>query len=315
MKRREGMRCQHPLSGFQEEIPLSRGLSSDNYIEKFFLYLLVLSVVLHVAGFSVLYFWPKEQKPQLSEPTFIDLQDMPQLKAPEPSRQPEVVRPSDQRRRVVKESAPKVPKVAPTPAVSNAKPSVHRQSARAEQPTRPAGPPGPASKPIESGRSADELLHRIPQTQPQADNGGGSKVKPNLMPSASRMAKIEENYRRRFADDLDEGTTKFLNTDDIQFGSFLRRFETAVYGVWRYPQEAAQKGIQGVTPIKITFNRNGEIVKVQLLESSGSRILDDEVFRTLRLLGPMGKLPKSYGKEEFNLIAFFQYGNARGRLR
>lgn len=274
----------------------------------------MLSVLLHIAGFAALYFWPKEQKQQISEPTFIDLQDMPQSKTPELSKQPETARPSDQRRRVVKESAPKP---VPLPSASKNVKSF-RQSARV-QPSQPSGlpggTPGPPTKPFEPGPSANELLRRKPQTQPQTEGGGGSRSKPDLMPSASRMAKIEENYRRRFADDLDEGTTKFLNTDDIQFGSFLRRFETAVYGVWRYPQEAALKGIEGVTPIKITFNRNGEIVKVQLLESSGSRILDDEVFRTLRLLGPMGKLPKGYTKEEFSLIAFFQYGNARGRLR
>ena len=135
------------------------------------------------------------------------------------------------------------------------------------------------------------------------------------MPSASRMAKLEENYRRRYADEVAEGDTHFLNTNDIQFGSFLRRFETSVYGVWRYPQEAALKGIEGVTPVRITFNRNGEIVNVKLLESSGSKLLDDEVLRTLRLIGPMGSLPRNYPKDEFHLIAFFQYGNARSRLR
>jgi len=306
--------CASPFQ-FQEGLPLAKGLSSDNYIEKMFLYLLMLSIVLHIAGFVALYFWPKEQKQQVSEPAFIDLQDMPQLKSPESSKQPEKARPSDQRRRVVKESAPKF---IPVPPVSQPAKSI-RQSAR-QQASRPAGPPGsagavgPSTKSFEPGISASELLNRKPQTQPQA-GGGGVKTQPNLMPSASRMAKLEESYRRRFSDDIDEGTTKFLNTDDIQFGSFLRRFETAVYGVWRYPQEAAMSGVEGVTPIRITFNKNGEIVRVKLLESSGSRILDDEVFRTLRMIGPMGNLPKAYGKDEFNLIAFFQYGGARGRLR
>jgi len=272
----------------------------------------VLSVVLHLAGFAALYYWPKEQKQQLSEPVVIDLQDMPQLKTPEPSKQPETARPSDRRRRVLKEIAPKSVTTAPvTRSRTPARPSPRQQSSR---PPGPTGANGPATKPFEPGLSANDLLRRKPQTQPQP-GGGGTKPQPNLMPSASRMAKLEENYRRRFSDDIEEGTTRFLNTDDIQFGSFLRRFETAVYGVWRYPQEAAMKGIEGVTPIKITFNKNGEIVKVKLLESSGSRILDDEVFRTLRLIGPMGNLPKAYGKDEFNLIAFFQYGNARGRLR
>jgi periplasmic protein TonB len=305
------MLCRHPLSNFQEEIPLARGLSSDNYIEKTFLYLLMLSIVLHIAGFMTWYFWPKEQKQQISEPTFIDLQDMPQLKAPEPSKKPEVARPSDQRRRVPKETAPR-----PTPAVARAKPTPRQPDTVSQSPTQASqGAPGPSTQPFEPGPSSSELLRRKPQQQTGGGNGGSAKTQPNLTPSASRMAKLEENYRRRFSDDIEEGTTKFLNTDDIKFGSFLRRFETAVYGIWRYPQEAGLKGIEGVTPIKITFNKKGEIVKVKLLESSGSRILDDEVFRTLRLIGPMGNLPKAYGKDEFNLIAFFQYGNARGRLR
>jgi len=267
------------------------------------LYLLLLSVVLHAAGFMALYLWPKEQQQNLPEATFIDLQDMPQLNVPESAKQPDVIHPSDRRQRVLKESVPK-----PASPAERAAPS-SRQSVRVQ----PSTPAGQATKPFVPGASAGDLLRRKPQ--PQQQPSAGVKPQPNLVPSASRMAQLEDTFRRRFADDIDEGSTRFLNTEDIKFGSFLRRFETAVYGVWRYPQEAALKGVEGVTPVKISFNRKGEIVKVQLLESSGSRILDDEVFRTLRLIGPMGNLPKTFGKEEFHLIAFFQYGNARGRLR
>ena len=75
------------------------------------------------------------------------------------------------------------------------------------------------------------------------------------------------------------------------------------------------KGIEGITPVRITFNRRGEITGVKLLESSGAKILDEEVIRTLKLIGPMGGFPKGYDKEEFNLIAFFQYGGSRRSLR
>ena len=129
------------------------------------------------------------------------------------------------------------------------------------------------------------------------------------------MATLEDSYRRKFEKDIAEGDTKFLNTEDIQFGSFLRRFENSVYGVWRYPEEAARNGISGITPVKITFNRRGEVIHVELLESSGSKVLDDEVFRTLKLIGPTGSLPKGYDKDEFKLIAFFQYGLTRRSVR
>ena len=69
------------------------------------------------------------------------------------------------------------------------------------------------------------------------------------------MSKLEESYRKKYGPEVADGETRFLNADDIQFGSFLRRFENSVYGVWRYPAEAAMMGIEGITPVKITFNR------------------------------------------------------------
>ena len=74
-------------------------------------------------------------------------------------------------------------------------------------------------------------------------------------------------------------------------------------------------GIEGVTPVKIVFNRQGEITRVDLLESSGSKILDNEVIRTLRQVAPVGSFPRGYNKETFNLIAFFYYGISRGVMR
>jgi protein TonB len=285
---------------------------SDQYVEKGFLYLLALSLVLHLAGFAVVYLWPREPQ-KLTEPIFIDLQDMTQL----PIQRQDKARPSDQRRRVARETAPKGDMRTTRPPTAAARPRQTLPPGPAARPSRSTAATGP-SRPVVPGSSARELVQRQPaqpRTAPGGSGGGINALPARLMPSASRMATLEEGYRRRFADDLAEGDTSFLNTDSIQFGSFLRRFETSVYGVWRYPQEAALKGIEGVTPVRITFNRNGEIVKVQLLESSGSKLLDDEVLRTLRLIGPMGSLPKNYPKDEFHLIAFFQYGNARGRLR
>jgi protein TonB len=146
------------------------------------------------------------------------------------------------------------------------------------------------------------------------ERGRGSESV-NLYPSAARMARIEESYRKKYGPEVAEGTASFLNTDDILFGSFLRRFENAVYGVWRYPAEAAKLGIEGVTPVKITFNRRGEVVGRELLQSSGSRILDDEVLRTLSVIGAVGSFPRGYDKETFSLIAFFHYGITGGAQR
>jgi protein TonB len=110
---------------------------------------------------------------------------------------------------------------------------------------------------------------------------------------------------------MEQGDTRFLDTSDPLFGLYICRFQTAVYEVWRYPKEAVLKGIAGQTQVLITFNRSGEITNIELLKSSGAPILDNESLRTLRAIGPVGSLPKGYGKKQFHLIVFFQYGKDR----
>ena len=276
---------------------------SDRYIEKSFLYLLVVSLLIHLGVFALVYYLPEAKQAPPKEPVFIDLQDVPELKPQRPTQQ-EVKRFSDQRMRVERETAPRGESPRETAPV-HPRPSARPQPLQQQHET---GKAGPSETPLMPGSSVSSLLRPRRQTTQQPSQ-------PQLFPGANRMAKLEDSYRHKFENDVAEGDTRFLNSDDMLFGSFLRRFETAVYGVWRYPAEAANRGIEGITPVKITFNRRGEIVHVQLLESSGSRILDDEVLRTLKEVGPVGAFPKGYTKDEFHLIAFFQYGGARRSLR
>lgn len=282
---------------------------SDRYVEKSFLYLLVFSLLFHLGVFVLLYYLPAQQKEPPKEPVFVDLQQVPDAKLPRQPTQQEVRRQSDRRSRVERETAPR------GPDSSDAGAHPPRQAVR--PPQRQAATPGQSAQPgpvprqdtqIAEGSSTASLLKpRVPSGRPQGQ--------PRLFPGAGGMARLEESYRRKFEKDIAQGDTKFLNTDDIQFGSFLRRFENSVYGVWRYPQEAARNGVEGITPVKITFNRKGEVVNVELLESSGAKILDDEVLRTLKLIGPVGSFPRGYDKDEFHLIAFFQYGLSRRSVR
>lgn len=293
-------------------------MTDDKYIEKSFLYLLIISLILHLAFAALLLSFQGEKRVYRSEPVFVDLQDLPDVAAPKGKESQSARYQGQQRRRVEREVAPKgererdytAPPVAKSPAIPVAPAPVQPRSPLTV-PTRPL--------PAQQQRPGDFVVK-----EPSQPAGEGILAKPGrqglpdlakLFPSADKLAKIEENYRRKYAPEVAEGNTKFLNTDDILFGSFLRRFETAVYGTWRYPAEAVRLGLEGVTPVKITFNRKGEIVRVELLNSSGSRMLDEEVLRALKDIGPIGSFPKGYAQDSFNLIAFFQYGIVRGSSR
>jgi protein TonB len=136
----------------------------------------------------------------------------------------------------------------------------------------------------------------------------------NMSTGQKRLNKLDTQYKNKFSDDVANGDTCVNFDCNDMFRSFLYHFKSAVNGVWRYPQEATLKGIEGVTPARITFNRRGEVVKIELLETSGAKILDEEVFRTLRAIGPVGSFPRGYDKDEFHLIAFFHYTGTQKKL-
>ncbi|HLO27392.1 MAG TPA: energy transducer TonB, partial [Geobacteraceae bacterium] len=231
----------------------------------------------------------------------VELQDLPPPTEALARGKDEVKRFDDLRRRVERETAPRgereQDRIASLPPL--------------QQQPKMGG--GAAPQPAGRGEMALREKRRPGDLFRQKERGSPDVSR--LYPTADKLARLEESYRKKYGPEVEEGETKFLNTDDITLGSFLRRFETAVYGVWRYPAEAVQMGIGGVTPVRITFNRKGEIENVVILESSGSKILDNEVLRTLKDVGTIGPLPKSYGKETFNLIAFFHYEIERGLSR
>jgi len=279
---------------------------TDKYIEKTFLYLLALSFLLHVALFAFIIYLPQEKKVVKAEPIMVDLQELPPSMESPSRGEKEVKRAAEKKRRVVRETAPKG---------EMERDRIAAQPKRAVPPVSQPQRRGGEMTPSQPERGKAPVTEAQPGESPLKPKGERLPTLSKLFPSAGKMARLEESYRKKYGEEVAEGETKFLNTDDIQFGSFLRRFETAVYGVWSYPQEAARLGIEGVTPVKITFNRKGEIENVSIIESSGSTLLDNEVLRTLRMIGAIGGFPKGYKKDKFNLIAFFQYGINRGTSR
>ena len=54
----------------------------------------------------------------------------------------------------------------------------------------------------------------------------------------------------------------------------------------RYPDAAARRGIKGVTTVRFTVDRSGQLVASEVLQSSGSPILDEEALALLKRASP-----------------------------
>jgi protein TonB len=125
--------------------------------------------------------------------------------------------------------------------------------------------------------------------------------------SPQTLAHIESDWRRKYREDVANGDTVWMDSQQDLLISFMRRFRTNIYNVWNYPSAAAQRGHRGTCLVRITVDRQGNIVDVELLESSGHRSLDEETIRAIRKGATYGPLPRAYPNKELKIMAFFQY--------
>ena len=125
--------------------------------------------------------------------------------------------------------------------------------------------------------------------------------------SPQAMAQIERDWRRKYRADIERGDTVWMDTQQDLLISFMRRFRDRIYLVWNYPESARIRNQQGSCLVRITVDRDGNVTDVKLLESSGYRVLDDEVTRAVRQGATYGPLPRAYPNEYLHIMALFNY--------
>jgi protein TonB len=69
----------------------------------------------------------------------------------------------------------------------------------------------------------------------------------------------------------------------------------------RYPDLAAVSGIKGFVFTKFDILEDGSLGNVEILKSSGYKILDDEAVRHIKESVPFQPLPKEWGMYRFSL--------------
>jgi len=62
-------------------------------------------------------------------------------------------------------------------------------------------------------------------------------------------------------------------------------------GNLHYPEQANRLGIYGDLKLKVAINKTGELVSVEILESSGKEVLDQAALQIVRLSAPFEPLP------------------------
>lgn len=119
---------------------------------------------------------------------------------------------------------------------------------------------------------------------------------------------IEEFAREGLpAEKIKNGVT--FNTSEFKYRAYMERLREKVENIWKYPEEAARKGIYGDLVIAFVIRKDGSLGSVELLRTSGYPILDEYALRALRDGEPYWPLPEGWGQNSLQITGHFIYSH------
>jgi protein TonB len=117
------------------------------------------------------------------------------------------------------------------------------------------------------------------------------------------QADIDALARKGMPDKKPGDDSVTLDTDEFKFISYNKWLKIKVESVLTYPELAAVSGIQGTLYIKFDILKDGSLGDLELLKSSGYKILDDEALRAIRASAPFQPLPDNWHMDRYPIRA------------
>jgi protein TonB len=162
-------------------------------------------------------------------------------------------------------------------------------------PVTPRSTPGksgaPESAPSKSLRDLTPSLGKMVMAREEPSGGRGQGAAAGNAVGTGGNATGEEGV-------TEEGGGGFrltpLNAPEVQYISYFASIKRKIELVWQYPYEAAAAGIQGELTLDFVIARSGAVNSIELVRSSGSKILDDEAIRSIRKAAPFDPIPAQY---------------------
>jgi protein TonB len=185
----------------------------------------------------------------------------------------------------------------------------------APSPVTPQGEPGksgaPRSAPPKSLRDLTPSLGKMVMAREEPSGGRGQGAAAGSAVGTGGKATGEEGV-------TEEGGGGFrlmpLNAPEVLYISYFASIKRKIELVWQYPYEAAVAGIQGELVLDFVIARSGTVNSIDLVRSSGSKILDDEAIRSIRKAAPFDPIPKDYNIPSLQIRGRFVYVHG-GALR
>lgn len=253
---------------------------SHSHFTKF----LIISLACHILGLAAAVYLIKPALTPLPVTTPVQIVNLPrqELKQLPPVTQPSPPAPAPQKPVIpLPEPLPK-PRAIPAPRQFGNAPDIALP--KTVPPSGKPGTPGGGEKGTGSGRTT-------PKT-----------AEPGPLPFLTQND-IDDLARKGMPERKPGDNSVTLDTDEFKFISYNRWLKVKVESVLAYPELAALSGYQGTLYMLFDIMKDGTLGRVEVLKSSGYKILDDEALRAIRTAAPFQSLPDDWRMDRYTIRA------------
>jgi protein TonB len=213
----------------------------------------------------------------------------------------------------------RAPEPAPPPPPEPAPTAPTTPPAGPPTPTTPEpSPPAAAPRPSEPGAGATASARATPPAAPAEPSESPLAGRvfsllrpldlPPIPPPSGRGGTRPDGRGAGDSGQEREGQIAIpLNTPDPRYAEYFAELKRRIEDKWSYPTEASSKGQSGQGEIRFVLRKNGALGTVEIVHSSGVRILDSYIENAIRLASPFPPIPASVGEDVLPISINFTY--------
>jgi protein TonB len=142
-------------------------------------------------------------------------------------------------------------------------------------------------------------------TSPKKDYSSSEKDGPSLVPHSYLFDKKTIEKFAHKGSPAKKGLT--FDTSEFKHRGYMRMLKERIEDIWKYPKEAASRGISGDLYMEFSIMRDGKLGKIELLRTSGYRELDEAAMKAVKNAEPFWPLPDDWEKDTLEIKGHFIY--------
>jgi protein TonB len=144
------------------------------------------------------------------------------------------------------------------------------------------------------------------QSAPQPETPQATPTSAQLLREGAEMARLEAHISQQWDEYQRRPRRAFVgaNTKEYAFARYVEDWAAKVerIGNLNYPEAARRQGIYGQLRLTVSLYADGRVEKIDIDQSSGSKILDSAAIRIVEMSAPFARFPREM-REKVDILS------------